>query len=159
MYYFPLMSVIPTYFNRNRGAAMGIVVSGAGVGGLVLSPVFHVLLTRVGIRWSLRVLGLWNFALSIPIVSVLKKHGAAGATGQTRVSMAIVKRGTFVLQACHLLLCLFCRGAECDSFDASTSPWGASCKPQATWCPITTLRHTPSQYYRTRAPPAVCCSR
>ncbi|PIL31292.1 MFS general substrate transporter [Ganoderma sinense ZZ0214-1] len=105
MYYFPLMSVIPTYFDRNRGAAMGIVVSGAGVGGLILSPVFHALLTRLGIRWSLRVLGLWNFAVSIPIASVLKKHGATGATGQSRVSMPIVKRGTFVLQACHLLLC------------------------------------------------------
>ncbi|KAM5539964.1 hypothetical protein V8D89_006467 [Ganoderma adspersum] len=99
MYYFPLMSVIPTYFDRNRGAAMGIVVSGAGLGGLVLSPLFHVLLTRLGIRWSLRILGLWNFAVSIPIASVLKKHGATGAAGRSRVSMAIVKRGTFVLQS------------------------------------------------------------
>ncbi|RPD82855.1 MFS general substrate transporter [Lentinus tigrinus ALCF2SS1-7] len=86
MYYFPLMSLTPAYFDRNRGAAMGIVLAGAGVGGLVLSPVFHALLARLGIRWALRVLGLWNLVLSIPISSVLtKKHGAAaGATGRTR---------------------------------------------------------------------------
>ncbi len=100
MYYFPLMSLTPAYFDRNRGAAMGIVLAGSGVGGLVLSPVFHILLTRLGIRWALRVLGIWNFVLGIPISSVLtKKHGvAAGATGRTRVSMALVKRGTFILQ-------------------------------------------------------------
>ena len=100
MYYFPLMSLTPAYFDRNRGAAMGIVLAGSGVGGLVLSPVFHALLTRLGIRWALRVLGIWNFVLSIPISSVLtKRHGAAaGAAGRGRISMALVKRGTFILQ-------------------------------------------------------------
>ncbi|KAI0713111.1 monocarboxylate transporter [Cerioporus squamosus] len=78
MYYFPLMSLTPAYFDRNRGAAMGIVLAGSGVGGLVLSPVFHILLTRLGIRWALE---------------------SAGATGRTRVSMALVKRGTFILQS------------------------------------------------------------
>ncbi|OSD00871.1 MFS general substrate transporter [Trametes coccinea BRFM310] len=106
MYYFPIMSLTPAYFDRNRGAAMGIVLAGSGVGGLVLSPVFHVLLTRIGIRWALRILGLWNFALGIPISSVLtKKHGAAAsAAGSTRVSMALIKRGTFILQSLGALL-------------------------------------------------------
>ncbi|KAI0756441.1 MFS general substrate transporter [Daedaleopsis nitida] len=101
MYYFPLMSLTPAYFDRNRGAAMGVVLAGSGIGGLVLSPVFHTLLTRLGIRWALRILGIWNFVLGIPISSVLtKKHGAAAsATGRTRVSMALVKRGTFILQS------------------------------------------------------------
>lgn len=100
MYYFPLMSITPTYFDRNRGAAMGIVLAGAGVGGLVMAPVFHSLLTNVGIQWALRILGIWNFVLSIPVSSVLpKKRGAAaGAIGQARVNMALVKRGTFILQ-------------------------------------------------------------
>ncbi|KAI9066472.1 MFS general substrate transporter [Trametes sanguinea] len=106
MYYFPIMSLTPAYFDRNRGAAMGIVLAGSGVGGLVLSPVFHVLLTRIGIRWALRILGIWNFALGIPISSVLtKKHGAAAnAAGSTRVSMALIKRGTFILQSLGALL-------------------------------------------------------
>lgn len=100
MYYFPIMSLTPAYFDRNRGAAMGIVLAGSGIGGLVLSPVFHILLTRLGIRWALRILGMWNFVLGIPISSVLtKKHGAAAnAAGRTRVSMAMIKRGTFILQ-------------------------------------------------------------
>ena len=106
MYYFPLMSLTPAYFDRNRGAAMGIVLAGSGAGGLVLSPVFHTLLTRLGIRWALRILGIWNFVLGIPISSVLtKRHqAAAAATGRTRVSMALVKRGTFILQVCPVAM-------------------------------------------------------
>ncbi|KAI0800538.1 MFS general substrate transporter [Fomes fomentarius] len=79
MYYFPLMSLTPA-------AAMGIVLAGSGVGGLVLSPVFHTLLSRLGIRWAMRILGIWNLVMGIPISSVLtKRHGAAaGATGHTR---------------------------------------------------------------------------
>ncbi|KAI0334031.1 MFS general substrate transporter [Cubamyces sp. BRFM 1775] len=106
MYYFPIMSLTPAYFDRNRGAAMGIVLAGSGVGGLVLSPVFHTLLTRLGIGWALRILGIWNFLLGIPISSVLtKKHGAAASvSGRTRVSMAMIKRGTFILQSLGALL-------------------------------------------------------
>ncbi|KAI0640143.1 MFS general substrate transporter [Trametes polyzona] len=106
MYYFPIMSLTPAYFDRNRGAAMGIVLAGSGVGGLVLSPVFHTLLTRLGIRWALRILGIWNFVLGIPISSVLtKKHGAAASVaGRTRVSMAMIKRGTFIYQSLGALL-------------------------------------------------------
>ncbi|KAI0673848.1 MFS general substrate transporter [Trametes maxima] len=93
MYYFPIMSLTPAYFDRNRGAAMGVVLAGSGVGGLVLSPVFHILLTRLGIRWALRILGLWNFVLSIPISSVLtKKHGvAASVAGRTRSLGALLQ--------------------------------------------------------------------
>ncbi len=87
---------------------MGIVLAGSGVGGLVLSPVFHTLLSRLGIRWAMRILGIWNLVMGIPISSVLtKRHGAAaGATGHTRVSMALVKRGTFILQVCALTMIL-----------------------------------------------------
>ena len=98
MYYFPIIALTPTYFDRNRGAAMGIILAGVGVGGLVLSPVFHALLSSLGIHWALRILGIWNFVVSIPISSVIAKKHAGGAIGQTKVSMALVRRGTFVLQ-------------------------------------------------------------
>ncbi|KAL6304829.1 MFS general substrate transporter [Sparassis latifolia] len=76
LYYFPIMSLTPAYFDRHRGAAMGIVLAGSGVGGLVLAPVFHLLLDRYGIRWALRIPGIWNFVLGIPVASVLTKKSA-----------------------------------------------------------------------------------
>ncbi|OBZ78981.1 Monocarboxylate transporter 12 [Grifola frondosa] len=99
LYYFPIMSLTPAYFDRHRGAAMGIVLAGSGVGGLVLAPVFHLLLDRFGVRWALRILGLWNFVLGIPVASVLTKRHGSASQGRTRVSMALVKRGTFLLQS------------------------------------------------------------
>ncbi|EMD32616.1 hypothetical protein CERSUDRAFT_161575, partial [Gelatoporia subvermispora B] len=101
LYYFPIMSLTPAYFNRRRGAAMGIVLAGSGVGGLILSPVVHALLNSVGIRWALRVLAVWNFILGIPVALVLNRKHTSGnrIMGSNRVSMALVKRGTFILQS------------------------------------------------------------
>lgn len=99
------MSLTPAYFDRHRGAAMGIVLAGAGIGGLVLSPVIHTLLDKVGIRWTLRILGIWNFLVGIPVASVMKvKHPAARGQRQTRMSMALMKRGTFILQVRNLVI-------------------------------------------------------
>ncbi|OCH92967.1 MFS general substrate transporter [Obba rivulosa] len=101
LYYFPIMSLTPAYFNRRRGAAMGVVLAGSGVGGLILSPVIHALLESVGIRWALRVLAVWNFVFAVPVALALnRKHVSGNRTvGSSRVSMTLVKRGTFILQS------------------------------------------------------------
>ncbi|KAI0697283.1 MFS general substrate transporter [Cytidiella melzeri] len=104
LFYFPILSLTPTYFDRHRGFALGLVLSGAGIGGLVLSPVMHTLITRLGIRWALRVLGLWNMLVGIPISLVVKRRPLAGVVDgsgrvRTRLDMGVAKRGTFVWQA------------------------------------------------------------
>ncbi|KAJ7627069.1 major facilitator superfamily domain-containing protein [Roridomyces roridus] len=100
MYYFPIMSIAPTYFDRHRGFAMGIILSGAGIGGLIMAPVLQILLDRYGIRPALRILAGWNFAVSIPVSAVIRRRASAtGARQSTGLNMALVKRGTFVYQA------------------------------------------------------------
>ncbi|KAJ6609564.1 major facilitator superfamily domain-containing protein [Mycena sp. CBHHK59/15] len=99
LYYFPIMSVAPTYFDAHRGGAMGVVLAGAGAGGLVFAPVLRVLLDRVGVRWALRVLGLWNLAVGVPVACVVKRRPGFGGAGQTRMTMGLVRRGTFLYQA------------------------------------------------------------
>ncbi|KAF7305587.1 Monocarboxylate transporter [Mycena chlorophos] len=86
IYYFPLMTVAPTFFDRHRGFAMGCILSGAGVGGLIFAPVIQLLLDNYGVRTTLQVLAGWNIA------------------GRSRLNMALVKRGTFVYQALGALL-------------------------------------------------------
>lgn len=79
---------------------MGIVLAGSGIGGLVLSPVVHTLFDKVGIRWTLRVLGIWNFLIAIPVASALRvKHPAARGQRQP-MNMTMIRRGTFILQVC-----------------------------------------------------------
>jgi len=46
---------------------MGFILSGAGIGGLVFSPLIRALLTSIGPRWTLRTLSLLNIVISLPI--------------------------------------------------------------------------------------------
>ncbi|KAJ7020173.1 MFS general substrate transporter [Mycena alexandri] len=107
LYYFPIMSIAPTYFDRHRGFAMGCILSGAGIGGLVMAPVLQVLLDRYGVRTALRILAGWNFAVGVPVSCVIRRRvrfdrAANGAS--TRINMSLVKRGTFLYQALGALL-------------------------------------------------------
>ncbi|KAI0320052.1 MFS general substrate transporter [Amylostereum chailletii] len=95
--YYPILSLTPPYFDRHRGFAMGIVLAGSGVGGLVLAPALHQLLETVGIQWTLRILGLWNAAVCIPIACVVRRP--PGYRNATRLNLALATRGTFLLQS------------------------------------------------------------
>ncbi|KAE9376355.1 MFS general substrate transporter [Stipitochalara longipes BDJ] len=67
MLYFPILSTAPEYFASNRGSALGFILSGTGVGGLVMSPAIQALLVHLGPRWTLRVLALITIILALPI--------------------------------------------------------------------------------------------
>lgn len=65
--YFPILSAAPEYFSAHRGSAMGFILSGAGIGGLVFSPLIRALITAIGPRWTLRFLCFLNLIISLPI--------------------------------------------------------------------------------------------
>ena len=101
MYYFPIMSLTPLYFDRHRGFAMGFILAGSGVGGLVFAPVLRSLLDRVGIQWTLRILGIWNLVVGLPVGCVVRQRssfGARVANSSTRANMTLMTKGTFLLQ-------------------------------------------------------------
>ncbi|EKM54905.1 uncharacterized protein PHACADRAFT_185733 [Phanerochaete carnosa HHB-10118-sp] len=101
LYYFPILALTPAYFDRHRGFALGFILSGAGIGGLILSPVMSTLISHIGIGWALRILGVWNFAVGIPVSFVVKKRGNVYNSGRasTRVDLSVAKRGAFIWQA------------------------------------------------------------
>lgn len=111
MYYFPIMSLTPVYFDRHRGFAMGVILAGSGIGGLVIAPVLQVLLDKYGVQWALRVLGIWNLVVGIPVSCVVRhrpgfgfharSNGGSVTRNRTRMNMGLVKRGTFLYQVCH----------------------------------------------------------
>jgi MFS family permease len=107
MYYFPIMSLTPVYFDRHRGFAMGFVLSGAGFGGLVFAPVLRHLLDHVGIHWALRILGIWNLVVGLPVASVVRQRpgfGARAPSRSARVNMKLVTKGTFLWQVLCFVL-------------------------------------------------------
>lgn len=101
MLYFPILSVCPEYFDTHRGTAMGLVLSGAGIGGLVLSPLIRLLLAKLSIRWTLRLLSLLNLVLSLPIaLTTPPTRFPPTTTGRrTRLDLALARKPTFVLSA------------------------------------------------------------
>ncbi|OHE94762.1 monocarboxylate transporter [Colletotrichum orchidophilum] len=62
----PSMVIVPTWFDKNRALAMGIVSAGSGVGGLVWAPVLAACIRKLGFRNTLRTTG----ALAAVIVCV-----------------------------------------------------------------------------------------
>ena len=103
MLYFPLISIAPEYFDQRRGAAMGLILSAAGVGGLVYSLAIRALLDRVGARWTLRVMSLENLLVAVPI-AVTAKPSRTMKRRPTFVDWQIAKKPAFLFQASAALL-------------------------------------------------------
>lgn len=55
--YMPSVTVAPTWFSLHRGLAMGIILAGTGVGGVVWPLAFRSLIANVGFRNTLRITG------------------------------------------------------------------------------------------------------
>ncbi|KAH9044346.1 monocarboxylate transporter [Lactarius pseudohatsudake] len=95
MLYYPMTSLTPPFFDKHRGFAMGIALSGSGAGGLVFAPVTQALIDQCGAPMALRILGVWNFVVLIPVSFVIRRPPGYSPV---RPSLALAKKGTFILQ-------------------------------------------------------------
>lgn len=97
--YFPVLSTAPEYFGAHRGAAMGAILSAAGVGALTYAPLAQALLERVGARWTLRALALANLVVGVAVAQAVPRRGRCATKRPTLVNMRIARRPAFILQA------------------------------------------------------------
>ncbi|TLD39488.1 MFS general substrate transporter [Venturia nashicola] len=72
IFFCPVMGLISTYFDNNRGIAMGFATSGNAVGGIVYSLVVRQLLPVLGFAWTVRILGFINLATLGVTVAFMK---------------------------------------------------------------------------------------
>lgn len=72
--YMPPVVCAPPFFTRNRGLAIGIVFAGTGFGAVTFAPLTRYLLSHVGWRWTLRILGLISFGVLAPISLLVNQH-------------------------------------------------------------------------------------
>ncbi|KAF9933615.1 hypothetical protein FBU30_005054 [Linnemannia zychae] len=56
--YYPAIGAPSHWFDAKRGLALGLAVSGTGVGGLALAPATQALVDSVGVNWTLRILAI-----------------------------------------------------------------------------------------------------
>lgn len=56
---FPALAAVSQFFNKKRGAALGIVISGSSIGGVVIPIALSKMLngTSIGFGWSVRIIG------------------------------------------------------------------------------------------------------
>jgi len=57
--YYPAIGAPSHWFDAKRGFALGLAVSGTGLGGLALAPATQALMDGVGVEWTLRALALF----------------------------------------------------------------------------------------------------
>lgn len=68
----PTISLVTTYFSRNRSVAMAIMASGSATGGLVYPTIARQLLPRIGFPWTVRIMGFMMLAMGSVYCSLLK---------------------------------------------------------------------------------------
>ena len=93
--YFPILSVAPEYFTTHRGSAMGFILSGAGIGGLVFSPLIRALISSIGPRWTLRALALLVLVLSLPIAATAAPSRFVGRR-PTHIDIKLAMKPSFL---------------------------------------------------------------
>jgi len=62
------------YFSKKRGLANGIVFSGGGLGGTIISLAMNGVIQRVGPAWTFRIFGLVTLATGLPAAWLIKER-------------------------------------------------------------------------------------
>lgn len=70
--YLSTISLASQYFDKKRGLANGISVAGAGIGTLIMAPLTHVLIAKVGIPWCQRIVGLCLFGCLLAVFPLIR---------------------------------------------------------------------------------------
>ncbi|KAH9849494.1 MFS general substrate transporter [Lenzites betulinus] len=61
--FYPSLAAISTHFKKYRSTALGIAVSGSGVGGVVYPIMYQQLFIKVGFAWTVRISGFISLVL------------------------------------------------------------------------------------------------
>ncbi|KAI4210707.1 MAG: hypothetical protein LQ351_006483 [Letrouitia transgressa] len=84
--------IIPQWFSSKRSLAIGIVGSGAGIGGLIYNLATKSLLERVGIAWTFRVLALCEFVTNIICIAIIKDRNRIVKPRLKAFDLCLLKR-------------------------------------------------------------------
>lgn len=98
----PSLSVLSTYFVKNRSLALGFAASGSSTGGLVFPAIAERLLPQVGFAWAVRVMGFVMMGTMLTCAIFLKPRLPPRKTGPI-VEWSAFSEPTYLLIA----LCSF----------------------------------------------------
>lgn len=79
------MGIVPQWFDKRRGLALGLSASGSGIGGLIMPFIMNALLLKYGAPWTYRIIGFICLALG-GFATVLVKEKFPEKTGRKKIT-------------------------------------------------------------------------
>jgi MFS family permease len=74
-----MMGIVPQWFDKRRGLALGLSASGSGIGGLIMPFIMNALLQKYGAGWTYRIIGFMCLVLgAIATCLVREKYPSTG---------------------------------------------------------------------------------
>lgn len=93
---FMVCSTTPAqYFYRKRGLANGIVFGGGGLGGAVISFIMNDLITKHGVPWAFRAIGIMTLITGLPAAYFI--HERVPARSRSRIEWRLFQNPQFVI--------------------------------------------------------------
>lgn len=68
----PAVAILPAYFSKKLGLAVGLAASGSSFGGIIYPIVLYRLIDRIGFGWSVRVIGFIALGTLLVPIAVMK---------------------------------------------------------------------------------------
>ena len=65
---------VSTWFQKQRGLALGVVIGGGAVAGIVQAPIAHAIISAIGWRTAYVVIGLAILLIGVPVAAVLVRE-------------------------------------------------------------------------------------
>jgi len=70
--FIPVMSIIPRWFTKRRGIAMGLVMAGSAIGGVIAPLLTQWLISAYGWRWAYIILGIIILVITVPLAQFMR---------------------------------------------------------------------------------------
>ena len=108
--FYPSLSAISTYFQRYRSTALGVALTGSGVGGVAWPIMYQQLFARVGFAWTVRISGFVTLALCGVAIATVSSNLSRPRERMPWLDTKIFRDLTFVLLVVgSLFICLGAR--------------------------------------------------
>ncbi|MEF9952550.1 MAG: MFS transporter [Clostridium sp.] len=120
----PVSIITNNWFHKSKGLALGLVMTGSGLGGLVFNPLTNFIIQNYGWRSAYFILGILSAVITLPIIALiynspkekgLKPYGIDESNNSKEVVSSGLNRGEAVKTPSFWLLCfgmfVFCIGS------------------------------------------------
>ena len=100
----PSIALIPVYFRKRLGLALGLAISGAPAGGLIYSVVFRSVLNATNFGWATRVIGFVVLvSLGTAIIIIKPLDADRKSTTRKFFDLSAFRETPFI----HIIICAF----------------------------------------------------